>query len=93
MIVGVLKIDLAVYEARTLKDKRRLVSSCTQRMSDRFNVSVCETDFRDSAKRCQLGVAIVDREARSIHARLDKIVELVRRSSGLTLLDYQRELL
>ncbi len=91
MIVGVLTIDLLVVDARSLKDKRRVVLSLTQKLRNRFNVSVSEVEHWDDPRRCRLGVALIARESRPTHAQLDKVVELVRKSGGLTLLDYQRE--
>ena len=93
MIVGVLTLELAVLDARTLKDKRRVLQSIKQRLRNAFNVSVAEVEFNDSPKRCRLAVALVSQAARPIHAQLDKVVDLVRRCGGLTLLDYERELL
>jgi uncharacterized protein YlxP (DUF503 family) len=86
-------VELAIFDAQTLKDKRRVIQGLKQKLRDRFNVSVAEVGHRDAAKRCRLGVAIVSQESRSIHSQLDKVVELVRRTGGLSLLDYQRELL
>lgn len=91
MIVGVLTIDLLVVDARSLKDKRRVLLSLTQKLRNRFNVSVAEVEHRDNPRRCLLGIALVARESRPTHAQLDKVVELVRRVGGLSLLDYQRE--
>lgn len=93
MIVGVLTAELAIFEAQTLKDKRRIIQSVKQRLHNTFNVSVAEVAYGDSPKRARLAVALVCNEARPIHAQLDKIVELLRGVGGLTLLDYQRELL
>ena len=92
MIVGVLTVELAILDARTLKDKRRVLQSVKQKLRNRFNVSVAEVAYNDSPKRCQLGVAMVSRESRSMHAQLDKIIDMVRRTRALTLLDYEREL-
>ncbi len=91
MIVGVLRIDLAVYESHSLKDKRRVVRSIKDRIAGRFNASVAEVGALDSRQRVELGVAVVGTETSSIHAQLDKIVELVRRQGGASLLDYERE--
>jgi len=93
MIVGVLTLDLAVFEAQTLKDKRRVIQSVKQKLRNAFNVSVAEVEFGDLPKRCRLGVAVVSNESRPVHAQLDKVVELVRRCAGLTVLDYERQLL
>ena len=92
MIVGVLTLDFAIFEAQSLKDKRRVVRSVKQRLQNTFNVSVAEVAYGDTPKRCRLAVAMVSKEARPLHAQLDKIVDVVRRCGGLTLLEYEREL-
>ena len=92
MIVGVLTLELAIFEARSLKDKRRVIQSVKQRLRNTFNVSVAEVAFLDAPKRGRLAVAVVCGEVRPLHAQLDKIVDLVRGFGGLTLVDYEREL-
>lgn len=93
MIVGILTVDFAVFDAQTLKDKRQVVRSVKQRLRNRFNVSVAEVDYHDMAKRCRLAVVMVSNESRALHSQLDLMVELMRRVDGLSLLDYQREML
>lgn len=92
MIVGVLTVELAIYDARSLKDKRRVVVSLKERLRNRFNVSVTEVGYMDTPKRCRLGVAVVSQDSRAVHSQLDKIVDVVRRTGGVSLLDYKREL-
>jgi len=93
MIIGVLEVDLALFEAQTLKDKRRVISSVVQRLHNRFNVSVAQVDYLETPKRCMLGVVTVANESRHVHAVLDKIVDSMRHVAGLTLVDYTREIL
>ncbi len=93
MIVGVMKVDVALFDAQSLKDKRRVLQSFKQRVRDKFNVSISEVAHGDSPKRSQIGIALVCDESRVVHAQLDKIVEMFRHTPGLTLVDYQRELL
>ena len=93
MIVGVLTVELAIFEARSLKDKRRIVQGLKQKLRNRFNVSVAEVGYVDMPKRCRLGVSLISRESRIVHSQLDKIVDFVRRVNGLTLVDYDRQLL
>jgi uncharacterized protein YlxP (DUF503 family) len=92
MIVGILTVDLAIFEAQSLKDKRRVVQSVKQKLRNRFNVSVAEVEYGDSPKRCQLGIATVSNESKHVHSQLDKIVDVIRCAGGLTLLEYKREL-
>ena len=92
VVVGVLRIDLAIFEAQSLKDKRRVIKSLKDRLAHRFNVSVAEVDALDCRQRAVLGVAVVANESSFVHRSLDTIVDFVRSQSGANLLDYQREL-
>lgn len=93
MIIGVLTVELAIFDAQSLKDKRRVIGSLKQKLRDRFNVSVAELAYADAPKRCRLGVVMVSQRSRLVHSQFDKIVDVVRRTGGLSLLDYERELL
>lgn len=90
MIVGVLEIDLAILEAHSLKDKRRVIKGLKEKLRHHYNVSVSEVDHTDLMRRCRLGVAMVAEGARGVHAQFDKIVDVIRATAGLTLLDYER---
>ena len=91
MIVGVLTVEVAIFEARSLKDKRRVIQGFKQRLRNRFNVSVSEVGHGDAHQRCQLGIAMVSGDSRGLHSQFDKIVDLARATAGLTLLEYERE--
>jgi len=93
MIVAVLTVDLAIFDAQTLKDKRRAIRSLKDRIRNQFNVSVSEIAYQNVAKRCQLAIAMVACESRPVHSQFDQIVELVRRAPAVSLIDYQREFL
>ena len=91
MMVGILTLDVVLPDAHSLKDKRRVIQGLKQRLRNRFNVSVAEVDSADAARRCRLAVAMVGGASRPLHAQMDKIVDLVRHTGGLTLLDYEQE--
>lgn len=92
-MVGILTVDLAIFDAQTLKDKRRVLQGFKQRLRNEFNVSVDELAYGDSPKRSRIGAAVVGRSSSNLHSQLDKIVDQVRRTPGLTLLEYEREIL
>ena len=92
MIVGVLKLELAIYEAQSLKDKRRVLKSLKDRLAARGNVSVAEVDHEDSWQRSTLGVALVANDATFVHSCLDRIVDFVRGHRGLSMIDYEKDL-
>jgi uncharacterized protein YlxP (DUF503 family) len=92
VIVGVLRIELAIYESHSLKDKRRVIKGIKDRLINRFNVSVGEVDALDSRQRAVLGVAVVGTDSSFVHRSLDTIVDFVRRQGRASLISYDREM-
>jgi uncharacterized protein YlxP (DUF503 family) len=92
MIVGTAQIRLSLRDARTLKDKRRVLASLKDRIRARFNVSVAEVDGLDFIQSATLGVAQVANDSRYVSSTLDKLVDMVRRFPAAQLVDYSIEL-
>lgn len=93
MVVGVLRVRLAVFEALSLKDKRRVTKSLKDRLGARHNVSIAEVDDLDHRQATTLGLAMVANEARFVHSALSKIVNELRAYPHASLLEYDIELL
>ena len=91
MIVGVLQIQVSVFDAMTLKDKRRVIKSLKDRIRNKFNVSIAEVDYNDSIRTSLLGVALVANERRFVDSVLSSVVDFVRKIPQLSLIDYSIE--
>ncbi|MBI3723949.1 DUF503 domain-containing protein [bacterium] len=79
MVVGTLEIRILIRQARSLKDKRRVVLSLKDRIRDEFLVSCAEVDRQDSVKEGVLGVAIVGSDHHVLESVLQKVVDFVER--------------
>jgi len=93
MVIGALSLKLAIFEATSLKDKRRVVKSLKERIGNRFNVSVAEVGSLDRRQQAELGVAMVANDRAFVESSLSKIVDYVRRDPSASLVDYAYELL
>lgn len=91
MVVGVLRLELTIDDAMSLKDKRRVVRSLKDRLAHRHNVSIAETDHLDEHRRAELGLAMVANDRRFVESCLHKIVDEIRRTRGVGILDYEIE--
>jgi hypothetical protein len=92
MIVGTVEIRLRLHDARTLKDKRRILLSLKDRLRRSFNVSVAEVDNNDMVGIAVLAVAQVGNDSRYINGTLDRVVEAVKKVPTASLVDYSIEL-
>ena len=91
MIVGTLKMRLMIRESRSLKEKRRVISSIKDRIRNAYNVSVAEVESQDSHQQAVLGVALVTNEKRLAQEVLARVLNLVRTYPVAQLLDYELE--
>jgi uncharacterized protein YlxP (DUF503 family) len=77
VVVGVVTWDLHLDGCASLKDKRRIVKSLKDRLRQRFNVSVAETDSHELWQRAELSCCVVatDRQrAQEVLGAVDRFV-------------------
>lgn len=91
MIVGILSLQVSVFDAMSLKDKRAVIKSLKDRISNKYNVSIAEVGHCDNIRTSVLGVAMIAGDTRFITSALSKIVDFVRAIPQLTLIDYSIE--
>jgi uncharacterized protein YlxP (DUF503 family) len=91
MIVGSLRVRLLLRESRSLKDKRQVVRSITDRLRNQFNVSVAEVEAQDHRQLVVLGMAMVSNEARHVRTTFDTIVQALRQHPVAEFLDHEIE--
>ena len=77
MVVFLGEVQLHLPESRSLKDKRQVLKSIKERLRNRFNVSVAETDFADLWQRSTLAVAVVSSELSHAEGVLSKAVDFI----------------
>ena len=80
MNAGVLRFTLRLPESGSLKDKRQVVRSLSQRIRNKFQVSVAEVGDNDVWQIATIGVACVTNTHRHCEEMLDEIVGYVRES-------------
>lgn len=74
MVVGVLRLELRIPDAHSLKEKRRVVRAITSRVRNKFNVSIAECEEQDTWQRAVLGVAQVGNDRPHVDACLRNVV-------------------
>ena len=92
MFVGIVRIDLHIPAAGSLKDKRAVVRSLKERIRNRTRASVAEVDHQDLWQRAALGVAIVSGERRQIAELMQVVRNTVDSVPAAQLLDWQEQL-
>ena len=91
MIVGLLRVELRMGDSQSLKEKRRVLKSLTDRLRRTFNISVSETAHQELWQRAELSVACVGTETVGVNRLLNLVVDAVARDRAVELMDYEVE--
>ncbi|MFO0832154.1 MAG: DUF503 domain-containing protein [Phycisphaerales bacterium] len=78
MVLAVLQFDLHVHDARSLKDKRRVVSSLKARLHREHLAAVAEVAHQDTLNLARMALVIIGSDARHLAQSLDRITARVR---------------
>lgn len=92
MFIGICTIRLRLRDNHSLKGKRRVVKTITERVKNKFNVSIAEVDHQDLWQRAELGVAIVTNDKGHAHRTLTAVVNFIDEMHLADLLDYEIEM-
>ncbi len=93
MVVGTLSIRIAIRSSRSLKDKRRIIKGLKDRIRNKFNVSISETDAQDNHKCSVISVAMVGTDRQYVNSTLSSLINSFRFFPQIELVDYELELI
>jgi uncharacterized protein YlxP (DUF503 family) len=93
VFVGIVRIELHLPGATSLKDKRAVVRGLKERIRHRVQAAVAEVDHQDLWQRAALGVTVVSGDQRQITSQLQAVRTLVESTYAAQLLDWQEQIL
>ena len=91
MHVLLIKLDLQIPSAHSLKDKRRQIKSLKDRLSSRFNASVAEIDALDNWQQAVLGICMISNDRTYLDKQYSLLETLVLEYTDLALINVTRE--
>ena len=86
MLVGICELELSLLESFSLKDKRSIIKSLTERIRHRFNVSISEIDLNDDWKRSIIGFSFVSNNRRHIDKTISSVLEFIEKDSRVEII-------
>lgn len=91
MHVLLIKLDLQIPYAHSLKDKRSQIKSLKDRLSSRFNASVAEIDALDNWQQAIMGVCMISNDRSYLDKQYSLVETLVLEYTELALINITRE--
>ncbi|MCX8085173.1 MAG: DUF503 domain-containing protein [Calditerrivibrio sp.] len=93
MVIGTLLLEMDIPAARSLKDKRSVVSSFKAKLRSKFNVSVAEVGDKEIWNRAYIAVAIVGENAGFIDSQLQEVIKFTEYLKDAVIVDIKQEII
>ena len=92
MVVGILRIELHLYDNRSLKGKRKIVKSMVEKTKHKFNAAIAEVGSNDKWQKIELGVCTVGNDRRHVDTSLTNILTFLESLGLAEIVDSQMEI-
>jgi uncharacterized protein YlxP (DUF503 family) len=77
VIVGIMVLDLHSNSTHSLKEKRKIVSSMKEKLKNKFNISLIESDYQDLWQKIQVAIAMVANSKTIVEKAFDQIEDFI----------------
>jgi len=74
MIIGCLIIEIHIPFSHSLKEKRKRLISCRDRLKKKYNIAFAELDYQDKWQRTKLGIVTLNSEKKIVESLLQKVI-------------------
>ncbi len=83
-MIGAVYLEVLIYNAQSLKDKRSVIKSIITKLKQRLNVSVAEINHQDVWQRAEIAIVTVSSERKVAEKELQRALALI---DGMTELE------
>ena len=93
MRIGALRVSFMIFDANSLKQKRRVMRSVKDRLMNNFNVSVAEVGSNEKWQIGELGIATVGNETRFVNSVMTKVEDFLETFPSIRVIEADMEIL
>ena len=90
MTTTICNIEIYIYESNSLKDKRKVLKSLINRLRERYNISISETDYNEKWNRALISVAHISNSGVMGEKTIDKIIDFIERDGRVEIVNIER---
>ncbi|MGV8146937.1 MAG: DUF503 domain-containing protein [Alkaliphilus sp.] len=93
VFVGTCLIKIHIYESHSLKEKRQVTRSITDKVKRKFNISIAETGCEDKWQLSEIGISCVSNSKKHVEQVLNKVVNIFDNDERFEILESDIEMM
>ena len=93
MVTVICQIEILIYEANSLKEKRSVIKSIIERTKNKYYISIIESDFHDYWQKSELSFSFCSIESKDAHRKVEAIIKSIESNPYIEIYNICRELI
>ena len=93
MYVLIGRLELYMPENQSLKEKRMIIKSISEKLKKRFSCSIAEVDYQEKWQRAVLGVALVSGDFTYLNQSEDNMIRFIEETYDLDVISAEFEII
>jgi len=89
--IALLLIDCFFGDSLSLKDKRRILVSITERLRRSFNIALCEVEHQNQWQRSKIAIVLINTNWRMLQESASKVIAAVEHDGRVNILSTEIE--
>jgi len=91
MMIAAAELELFIYEAASLKEKRSVIKSLIERTRIKFNAAIAEVGDNDLWQKSVIGIACISNHRQHALQQLDHIIQFFEEDARIEVRTVTRE--
>lgn len=93
MIIGICTLEIFIYGASSLKDKRTILKSIIEKSKNKFNISIAEVSENNKWQKSVIGFTTVSNDKKVVDRTLEKVINFIDNFEEIEILNIEEEIL
>ncbi|MFZ7132663.1 MAG: DUF503 domain-containing protein [Eubacteriales bacterium] len=91
MVTVICQVELKIFEANSLKDKRSVLRSIIEKIKNKNNISVIESDFQDFWQKSKIGLSFCSVMAGDAHKKVENVLSSIESNPYVEIIHIDKE--
>ena len=91
MNILIMEVTLRASWVHSLKEKRMVIKSIIQKLKNKFNISVAETENQDIHNTIVIGIAGICSNSAQLDSTMEHIITFIECNTDAEIIDIQKE--
>lgn len=93
MVIGYLKVEIMIPEARSLKEKRMIIKSIKDQARARFNISIAQLDSHNRWQHAIIGIAAIGNDCSSLNKMMSNFLKWLEMQKSIYIIKHNLSLI